>query len=246
MSKMRTKLLATAAAAALIGCTTYALAQTGGSEGQPSKDAVQPKGGEQHQTAPGGAMGHAQPAPGGSMQKQGLGEQHPGQGVSKSEDHGNTTMQRGAQGSETGKSGVNAQEHAQTQGGKTDKREGSAQTQQGGQTQENAQTQRSGGQIQQNAAESKGSAGKAVQLSEQQRTQIKGAVGRSHDVARANSVNFNISLGTAVPRSVHFAVLPVEIATIVPEYRGFDYIIVGDQLLIIDPQTLEIVAILPA
>jgi hypothetical protein len=34
--------------------------------------------------------------------------------------------------------------------------------------------------------------------------------------------------------------------TIVPEYRGFEYVVVGDQLLIIDPNTLEIVAILPA
>jgi hypothetical protein len=32
----------------------------------------------------------------------------------------------------------------------------------------------------------------------------------------------------------------------VPEYRGFEYVVVGDQLLIIDPNTLEIVAILPA
>jgi hypothetical protein len=32
----------------------------------------------------------------------------------------------------------------------------------------------------------------------------------------------------------------------VPEYRGFDYVLVGDQLLIIDPHTLEIVYILPA
>jgi hypothetical protein len=49
-----------------------------------------------------------------------------------------------------------------------------------------------------------------------------------------------------VPRSVHIAVLPPEIVTVVPEYSGFDYIVVGDQLLIIDPATLEIVAILPA
>jgi hypothetical protein len=41
-------------------------------------------------------------------------------------------------------------------------------------------------------------------------------------------------------------VLPAEVVTIVPEYRGFNYVVVGDQLLIIDPNTLEIVAILPA
>ena len=49
-----------------------------------------------------------------------------------------------------------------------------------------------------------------------------------------------------MPRTVHVAVLPPEVVTIVPEYSGFDYIIVGDQLLIIDPNTMEIVYILPA
>jgi hypothetical protein len=33
--------------------------------------------------------------------------------------------------------------------------------------------------------------------------------------------------------------------SIVPEYRGFKYIIVGDDLLILDPVTLEIVAVIP-
>jgi hypothetical protein len=31
----------------------------------------------------------------------------------------------------------------------------------------------------------------------------------------------------------------------VPEYRGFEYVIVGEQLLIIDPNTMMIVDILP-
>jgi hypothetical protein len=34
--------------------------------------------------------------------------------------------------------------------------------------------------------------------------------------------------------------------SIVPEYRGFDYILVGDSILIVDPVTLEIVAVIPA
>jgi hypothetical protein len=69
---------------------------------------------------------------------------------------------------------------------------------------------------------------------------------RDRNVARADNVNFNIRVGVAVPRTVHVAVLPPEVVTIVPEYRGFEYVVVGDQLLIIDPNTLEIVAILPA
>ena len=69
---------------------------------------------------------------------------------------------------------------------------------------------------------------------------------RDRNVARVDNANFNIRVGVAVPRTVHVAVLPPEVVTIVPEYRGFEYVVVGDQLLIIDPDTLEIVAILPA
>jgi hypothetical protein len=49
-----------------------------------------------------------------------------------------------------------------------------------------------------------------------------------------------------VPRDIHVAVLPPDVIRVVPEYRGFDYIVVNDQLLIIDPETMEIVTILPA
>jgi Protein of unknown function (DUF1236) len=69
---------------------------------------------------------------------------------------------------------------------------------------------------------------------------------RDRNVARVNNADFNVSVGVTVPRTVHVAVLPPEVVTIVPEYRGFDYVGVGDQLLIVDPNTMEIVAILPA
>jgi Protein of unknown function (DUF1236) len=45
---------------------------------------------------------------------------------------------------------------------------------------------------------------------------------------------------------VHFVVLPEEIVRIVPQYRGFDYFLVEDEIVIVDPRTLEIVAIIPA
>ena len=99
---------------------------------------------------------------------------------------------------------------------------------------------------QQNGAAGRASGGANVQLSQDQRTKIKDVVVGDRNVARVDNVNFNIRVGVAVPRTVHVAVLPAEVVTIVPEYRGFEYVVVGDQLLIIDPNTLEIVAILPA
>ena len=63
--------------------------------------------------------------------------------------------------------------------------------------------------------------------------------------ARVDHVDFSINVGVAVPRTVHVAVLPADIVEVVPEYRGFDYVVVGDQLLIIDPNTMLIVEVLP-
>ena len=40
--------------------------------------------------------------------------------------------------------------------------------------------------------------------------------------------------------------LPVQVIEVYPEWRGFSYILVGDQIVIISPRTHEIVAILDA
>jgi hypothetical protein len=86
-----------------------------------------------------------------------------------------------------------------------------------------------------------------VQLSEDQRSHIKTVIGngRGPRLSRSN-VDFSISVGTRVPRSVHFVTLPDEIVRIVPQYRGFEYFLVEDEIVIVDPLTLEIVAVIPA
>jgi hypothetical protein len=43
---------------------------------------------------------------------------------------------------------------------------------------------------------------------------------------------------------VRFQPRPAEVVTIDPEWRGYDYILVRDQILVIDPRSHEIVAIL--
>jgi len=89
-----------------------------------------------------------------------------------------------------------------------------------------------------------GAAG-AVKLSSEQRTKITTVIKRQK-VKPVTHVNFSINIGTRVPTSVHYYPLPVEVVTIYPEWRGFDYILVGDQIIVIEPGTHEIVAILEA
>jgi uncharacterized protein DUF1236 len=84
-----------------------------------------------------------------------------------------------------------------------------------------------------------------VQVSEQQRTQIHERIGHLR-TQRLNRADFSLEVGAAVPWSVRLYTLPPEIVEIVPEYRGYDYVMVGDDIVIIDPDSHEIVAVIPA
>jgi hypothetical protein len=96
------------------------------------------------------------------------------------------------------------------------------------------------------AAQGGGSYGASVKLSEEQRTRIQRIIVHNKNVARVDKPDFSVTLGARIPKDVHITVLPEEIVSIVPEYRSFDYILVGDEILIIDPVSLEIVDIIPA
>lgn len=87
-----------------------------------------------------------------------------------------------------------------------------------------------------------GVAAGAANLSTEQRTKITTII-RQHKVEPAR-LNVRVSVGTRVPDSVHFYPLPAEVFVVYPEWRGYDYILVADQILVIDPRTHQIVAIL--
>jgi hypothetical protein len=90
-----------------------------------------------------------------------------------------------------------------------------------------------------------GQAGAGAKLSGEQRTRITTVI-KQQNIRPVEHVNFSISVGTRVPRDVGFHPLPVEIVTIYPEWRGYEFILVNNQILVIDPRTLEIVAVLDA
>jgi len=85
-----------------------------------------------------------------------------------------------------------------------------------------------------------------VNLTTEQRTRIKEVIVRDKSAPRVANVNFSISVGTTVPRTVKHVVVPTTIVEIHPAWRGFHYFMVGDQIVIIDPATFRIVAVLEA
>jgi hypothetical protein len=99
------------------------------------------------------------------------------------------------------------------------------------------------GQAQTDAKSGGGDKAANVQLNSEQRTKISQSI-KSQNVKRITNVNFNISVGTRVPRNYTFYPLPATVVSFVPAYRGYLYIVVGDDMLIIHPRTYEIVAVI--
>lgn len=84
----------------------------------------------------------------------------------------------------------------------------------------------------------------SVNINDQQRTRISASI--SHlNVQPLTNVNFSLSVGTAVPRDVRLQPLPAEVVEIVPQYRGYDFVLVKDEIVIVEPSSYKIVAVLP-
>lgn len=83
-----------------------------------------------------------------------------------------------------------------------------------------------------------------VNLNKQQETRISASI--SHlNVRPLTNVNFSLNVGTVVPRDVQLSTLPPDVVEIVPQYRGYSFALVKDQIVVVDPATYKIVTVLP-
>jgi Protein of unknown function (DUF1236) len=125
--------------------------------------------------------------------------------------------------------------------GQTNERGGAAQNERGGATQNQNRT---------GANENRGGGSTTnvnVNLTTEQRTKIHSIIVADRSAPRVAHVDFSINVGTVVPRGkVKLVALPSTIIEIEPSWRGFEYFLVGDQIVVVDPATLRIVAVLPA
>ncbi|GAC1328238.1 MAG: DUF1236 domain-containing protein [Beijerinckiaceae bacterium] len=83
----------------------------------------------------------------------------------------------------------------------------------------------------------------SVNIEPQQQTKIVETLRTRHADAVTN-VNFSVSVGASVPETVRFRPLPEDIVAIVPQYRGYNFVIVHDEVVIIEPRTRKIVTVL--
>jgi Protein of unknown function (DUF1236) len=85
-----------------------------------------------------------------------------------------------------------------------------------------------------------------VNLTPEKRTQIHEVIVKERNGPQVSSPNFSVSVGTRVPRTVRFVALPQAIVELEPAWRGFEYFMVGDEIVVVDPGSLEIVAVIDA
>jgi hypothetical protein len=83
-----------------------------------------------------------------------------------------------------------------------------------------------------------------VNLNKQQETRISASI--SHlNMRPLTNVNFSLNVGTVVPRDVQLSTLPPDVVEIVPQYRGYSFALVKDEIVVVDPATYKIVTVLP-
>lgn len=69
---------------------------------------------------------------------------------------------------------------------------------------------------------------------------------RGEKAARFTGAKFAMTVGEIVPQTVHLYALPARVIEYAPQYRGYEYIQVGEEILIVDPSTHRIVAVVAA
>jgi hypothetical protein len=96
------------------------------------------------------------------------------------------------------------------------------------------------------ATTGQGAAGSgSASLTSEQRTKISKTI-RERNVKRVTNVNFNIAVGTVVPRSISLHPLPAAVIEVYPQWRGYRFVLVEDEIIIIEPSSYRIVAVIEA
>jgi hypothetical protein len=220
---MRSRLLISVSAAALIAGAGLAGAQDKGpaaapqatSPAQQSTTPMQPGGG----AAPGGQIQQRQEAPPARAQQD---------------------MDRGDQKPRAQERGDQKEQRAQE---RREQRQDRAQDKSSPKADRNATDTKSD---RKGATTGQGAAGSgSASLTTEQRSKISTNI-RQTNVKRERNVNFNISVGTAIPRTVTLHALPPTVIEVYPQWRGYRFVLVEDEIIIIEPGSYRIVAVIDA
>jgi hypothetical protein len=241
---MFNRFMITAATAALIAGTGFANAQgTGGREGGPGGGGMQQSAPSSPAAAPStSAPSHEGPAgmkAGQSEQKGGAANRSAQQDMKSGTPGEKPTGEKSAQDTKQGDHAKGITQNEKGAAGKDMKAEDERNGSMKAEGRENNTTAGA----KEERSQTVGQAGGGAKLSTEQRTKITTVI-RDQHVSPVTNINFSVSVGTRVPRDVGFHPLPTEIVTIYPEWRGYEFFLVREQIVVVDPRTLEIIAVL--
>jgi Protein of unknown function (DUF1236) len=84
------------------------------------------------------------------------------------------------------------------------------------------------------------------QLTEEQRTRIRQTIIDPRNAPRVGHVDFDVRVGTRLPRGrIHLIRVPETLVQIDPAWQDFLYFVYEDEIVVVDPSDMEIVAVLP-
>ena len=81
-------------------------------------------------------------------------------------------------------------------------------------------------------------------LTVEQRARIHETIA-AQKVEPAKNLNIQVSVGAIVPKTATLHPLPQSIVQIQPAWRDHMYLVVGDEIVIVEPRSLRVVALLP-
>jgi hypothetical protein len=84
--------------------------------------------------------------------------------------------------------------------------------------------------------------GYSAGLTDEQKSKIRSTVFTSN-APRVTNAKFPLNIGTVVPRSVRLTAVPAPLVEIHPAWRDHMYFVVKNELVIVDPETKKIVAV---
>jgi hypothetical protein len=230
---MRSKLLITSAAALLAG-TVFAFGQGATERKEPAQPGA---------SQPGISQG--QPGQPKSKATQGAQKEQPRPSTNGQAQENREQGQNRPQGQTQG---PNQKDQPRTQGqNQREQNPGRTEGQNQREPQRDQGQTRTPGQNQPGQTQTQGqnpSGGASVTLTTEQRTKIRQSVLEGRNAPRVDKVDFSLNVGTAVPRTVHVVEVPETIVEIHPEWRRFMYFVYNDEIVIVEPQTLKIVAII--
>jgi hypothetical protein len=252
---MRTKLLISAAAAALLAGTVLASAQGARPSGSlPDSGAPAEKMDKMDQgsrSMKGSTTGQSDLSSPSGRSTTGQGQSDQMKSPSRSDGQGQNQLNKSSDQDKSqsrSTTGQSQRDQSGTQMQKDQSQTGSQQSPPGMQNKPSTQSGQSSGQAPRSGAnQAQGSsASGSASLSAEQRTKIRTTVLSQKNAPRVSRVDFNISVGTVVPRSVKLVVVPQTVVEVYPAWRGFLFFIVGDQIVIVEPGSLRIVAVISA